>query len=92
MKAENVSKYAPKDGGMFGYSRKQAGVIYSASKRGNIELTREQTSMLYDCADRGATTDSATQNMNYCIKCAVSAIFANDFETAQMLVNEAIAA
>lgn len=91
---DSMSKYAPRDGGMFGYSRKQAGVIYAATKRGDVTMSREQVRDLYDYADGCScgTTDAATKNFNWCVKAAVSAIFAGDYASAQELLDEAFAA
>lgn len=69
------------------YTRKQAGVIYAANKRGNITMTREAISALYDAADGIEvfnTNDGQRANeLHYGVKNAIDAIFANDYELAQ---------
>ncbi len=68
------------------YSRKQAGVIYSAMKRGDIEVDKNVISTMYDLC--GSAEVSNTNDPLFIkifsagIKNAVNAIFENDYECA----------
>lgn len=68
------------------YSRKQAGVIYSAMKRGDIEAPKSVISEMYDlvgCVDIFNTNDSSyIENFVAGIKNAIDAIFDNDYASA----------
>ena len=78
------------------YSSKQAGVIYRAYKEGKIEMTREAISEMYDCVgyvEVYNTDDGYRANESiYAIRKAVDAIFAGDYESAQVSINNFMAA
>ena len=68
------------------YTRKQAGVIYSAMKRGAIEVSQDVIGRMYDMA-------GSVEIFNTCqlegiekfaagIKIAIDEIFADDYEAA----------
>lgn len=69
------------------YSRKQAGVIYSAMKRGEIEVSADVISEMYDMA--GSAFVSNTNDSSYvesfaaAIKNAVDFIFQNNYASAE---------
>lgn len=73
------------------YTRKQAGVIYAAVKRGDLKLEREAISELYDNADgiEIFNTDDAERanDLHYGIKNAIDAIFGNDYAFAQSMLD-----
>lgn len=77
------------------YSRKQAGVVYAASKRGDVNMTREAVALVYDCIGEievydGRTADIA-KNLPMAVHNMVDAIFAGDYATAQVsadVINE----
>lgn len=73
------------------YSQKQANVIYSAMKRGDIEVPQSVISDMYEmvgCAEIFNTNDAAyIQEFAAAIKNAVDAIFSNDLESAQNSIN-----
>lgn len=68
------------------YSRKQAGVIYSAMKRGDIEVPQSVISEMYDCAGSVEVFDTNMsayiENFASGIKNAIDSIFENDYESA----------
>lgn len=78
---------------LFGLTRKQCGVIYSASKRGDINLTPEIISFLYNkvCDFRRyyIDTTSETKSEMQCMSEALNAIFNSDYEKAQRLIEAA---
>lgn len=68
------------------YSRKQAGVIYSAMKRGNIEVEQDVISEMYNLV--GGVEVYNTNDASYIesfalsIKGAIDSIFSGDFASA----------
>lgn len=68
------------------YSRKQAGVIYSAMKRGDIEAPQSVISKMYDCVGSVEVfnTNDSTYFENFAagIKNAINFIFDNDYAAA----------
>ena len=68
------------------YSRKQAGVIYSAMKRGDIECPKEVISDMYDMAGSVEVCNTGNlgdvENFAAGIRNAVDSIFAGDYEGA----------
>lgn len=73
-----------------GYSRKQAGVIFSNYKRGNVQMTKEQVNTLYNYAD-WCSDWMQESDKDYCnaIKDAVQACFDNDYAEAQRKLDRA---
>ena len=73
------------------YSKKQAGVIYAAAKRGDIKMTRDGISFMYDNADGIEIYDNRTAELAKClpysVRNAIDAIFANDYELAQVSID-----
>lgn len=76
------------------YSRKQMGVIYRAVKEGNLDLTKDQVSFLYDYADRYSddmvtNTDNAKffDALHYGMRGALDFIFAGDYDHAMVSIN-----
>lgn len=74
------------------YSRKQAGVIYSAMKRGDIEAPASVISKMYDMVGSvevfNTNMSVNVENFAAGIKNAIDAIFANDYASAtQTLAN-----
>ncbi|HZK27416.1 MAG TPA: hypothetical protein VFD00_07760 [Thermoclostridium sp.] len=80
---------------LFGLTRKQCGVIYSASKKGSINLTQEMISFLYNkvCDFRMYATDatSDTRNKMSYMTDTLNAIFDNDYKKAQEYFEKAYA-
>ena len=68
-------------------TRKQAGVIYANVKRGNIEMSREAVSAMYDFVGSvyvGCTsTASDVTEKVAALRNAIDAIFAGDLDAAQ---------
>lgn len=68
------------------YTKKQAGVIYSAVKRGDVEAPKSVISEMYDLAGCAEifSEDMAEhiQDFVFGIKHAIDSIFANDYEEA----------
>lgn len=68
------------------YSRKQAGVIYSAMKRGDIEVAPYVISEMYDMVGRVEiyTTNESEYVQEFAagVKLAIDYIFENDYERA----------
>lgn len=72
-------------------SKKQAGVIYSAWKRGEIRAEREVISKIYDYAEYFVSTDSNDEQLTAFLRSAVDAIFAHDTEKAQAEIDGFVA-
>lgn len=71
-------------------TRKQAGVIYRATKEGKIEMSQEQISAMYDLTAYNGYDDNGTkQAMNDRFQLAVEAVFDGDYEKAQKFVDQA---
>ena len=76
-------------------SRTDAGQIYKASKNGNIDVSKEFISELYDQTKlnwRGATSRYSGLDTIYYddVYRATHALLNNDYKTAQALINEAV--
>lgn len=72
------------------YSKKQAGVVYAANKRGEIKASDKLISTMYDFADYSANFPNPTDaDACDCIRAAVDAIFAHDYAEAQRMVDAA---
>lgn len=85
------SKAKRKAKAMFkGYTRKQAGVIFSNYKRGNIQITKENVNTLYNYAD-WCSDWMKQSDKDYCnaIKAAVQACFDSDYDKAQSMLDHA---
>lgn len=69
------------------YSRKQMGVVYRAVKEGNIELTKDAISALYDHAGDMLVTNNdhidLLDSLRNGMRAALDAIFGGDYEKAQ---------
>lgn len=76
---------------MNSFTRKQAGVIFAASKRGDIEISRDGISYMYDLTDGGIDWNGSLNSDIQSFKLAVDAIFENDYEKAQKRINEIFA-
>ena len=66
-------------------TRKQAGVLYSAYKRGDLDVTKAQMNMMYDeyvSSVPSWTTDSKTSDVVARLQIAVSAAASNDYDAA----------
>lgn len=78
------------------YSRKQMGVVYRAMKEGKVTIEKCDVSYLYDMCDGMEvfnTNDSRTaEALHHGMQVAVEAIFAGDYATAQVSVENMIAA
>lgn len=72
------------------YSRKQAGVIYSAMKRGDIEVSADVIATMYDnCGSvEVVNTNQSTFIEDFAagIKIAVDAIFAKNYDQATQVL------
>lgn len=68
------------------YSRKQAGVIYSAMKRGDIEVEQYVISAMYDMVGGVEVYDTNdayfVESFALSIKGAIDSIFSGDFASA----------
>lgn len=76
-----------------GISKKQAGVIYRNWKLGNLDMTQDMVSFVYDYADfstnYGTPTDyTIVSDLREC----VDYLFAGEFEEAQASLGHAIKA
>ena len=75
----------------FGITRKMAGVIYRNFKLGNINLTKEEVSALYDEADVYYKNEHYNQvhiTVDYYVD-AFQAILKNDYEVAEYCLKRA---
>ena len=73
---------------MFAYSKKQAGVVYGAWKRGNITAEKSTIDAIYKLAGTTFSTGSivtAALDGNVCK--AVQAIFRNNYKEAQKAID-----
>ena len=73
------------------YSKKQAGVIYAAVKRGDVTMGKPAISIMYDMVG-GVDVFNTSQldgidRVKYAVKNAVDAIFAGDMELAQSCID-----
>lgn len=73
------------------YSKKQAGVVYAAVKRGDVIMSKTAISIMYDIVG-GVDVFNTSQldgidRVKYAVKNAVDAIFAGDMELAQSCVD-----
>lgn len=68
-------------------TKKQAGVIYGAWKRGNISATKETINLVYGYAEYFVSTDSTDENLVTILRECIDAIFANDYDEAQQLID-----
>lgn len=68
------------------YTRKQAGVIYSAMKRGAIEVSQDVIGRMYDMAGSVEIFNTSQlegiEKFAAGIKIAIDEIFADDYEAA----------
>lgn len=71
-------------------TRKMAGVIYGAIKRGEIRANEKFVKMLYKCADAYINHDSVWDDVEDSLKAAIDAIFNKDLALAQEKVDRAI--
>lgn len=73
---------------MNSFSRKQAGVIYSANKRGDITVDQGTISYMYDLTEGGVDFNGSKNSdiQSFCL--AIDAIFDNDYEKAQKHIND----
>ena len=69
-------------------TKKQAGVIYGAWKRGNITTDRETISRVYDYAEYFVSTDSVDESLVLILRETIDAIFANDYDEAQERIDQ----
>jgi len=72
-------------------SKKQIGVIFGNNKRGNITVSNEIISWLYNsCAEvRGCNYNDNFESVLYTIKSAIDEIFKNEYEKAQADIERA---
>ena len=82
---------------MKAYSKKQMGVVYRAMKEGKLNISKQDVSYLYDWADSDFhvynTNDSKRfETLRYGMRNAIDAIFAGDYELAQVSIDNMIAA
>ena len=67
-------------------TKKQAGVIYRNFKAGNVKVSQQVISKIYDFAAYNwveQTTDSVTSGLVDILCAAIDALFAGDYEAAQ---------
>lgn len=78
------------------YSKKQMGVVYRAMKDGKLSIEKADVSYLYDMCDGMEcwnTDDSKrAEKLFHGMRVALDAIFAGEYETAQVAVNNMVAA
>lgn len=72
------------------FTKKQANVIYSNFKRGNVTLTKKQSKMLYDLVGRNerfAPMTRAEREARHSFEDAIKCILEGNFELAQACIN-----
>lgn len=78
------------------YSRKQAGVVYRAIKEGKLEMDKNLISKMYDYVGKvevyGTNDLSYKENFACAIQNIVTAIFENNYKSAQASINNLAAA
>lgn len=78
------------------YSRKQMGVVYRAMKEGHLSIDKADVSYLYDMCDGiqvWNTNDSQlAEKLFNGMRVALDAIFAGEYETAQVSIDNMVAA
>lgn len=74
---------------MNSFSRKQAGVIYRNLKEGNLEMSQDAVSRMYDLVNDGSGIDhnGSINSEIQDLRLAVDAIFADDFAKAQKMLD-----
>ena len=82
---------------MKAYTRKQMGVIYRAVKEGKLSIDKADVSYLYDWADKDFqvfNTDDQRlfEKMHYGMKNAIEAVFAGNYESARVSIENMLAA
>ena len=78
------------------YSRKQMGVVYRAMKEGKLSIDKVDVSYLYDMCDGiecwNTNDSSRAEKLFYGMRNALDAIFAGDYESAQVSIDNMVAA
>lgn len=78
------------------YSKKQMGVIYRAMKEGKLSIEKSDVSRLYDMCDGievyNTNDSNRAEKLFHGMRVALDAIFAGEYETAQVAVNNMVAA
>lgn len=72
------------------FTKKQANIIYSAFKRGNVTLTKKQSKMLYDLIGRNerfSPMSMAERQARHSFEDAVKCILDGKFELAQACID-----
>lgn len=82
---------------MKAYTRKQMGVIYRAMKEGKLTIDKADVSYLYDWADRDYQVFNTNDQrqfdaMHYGMKNAVQFVFDGNYESAQVSIDNMLAA
>lgn len=77
------------------YSKKQMGVVYRAMKEGHLSISKADVSYLYDMCDGVEVFNSndgqRADKLFHGMRAALDAIFAGDYESAQVAVDNMIA-
>ena len=72
--------------GMF--TRKQAGVIYRAVKSGEISMSKDAVSLMYELADEQRYLDGVIGEFILSIRALVDAIISSNLDEAQKIADE----
>ena len=78
------------------YSRKQMGVVYRAMKEGKLTIDKADVSYMYDLCDGievfNTNDSNRAEKLFHGMRVALDAIFAGEYETAQVSIDNMIAA
>lgn len=74
-------------------SKKQAGVIYGAQKRGELDITEQEAKKVYSFSSDlpVATTDTHSKAIINDLQLGVQAVFNKDYDVASAFIKEAYA-
>lgn len=69
------------------FTRKQAGILYGATKRGELAMSNKQTHRMYSIVGQQRFTDEDTWQWYWRMQYAVQLFFADELETAQQCID-----